>query len=232
MGFGNLPIVRQLTLMGGLAASIALGVVIVMWSQQPNYSMLYSGLSDQDSLAITASLDRSGIPYKITNGTDTVLVPGDRVHEARMKLAGEGLPKGTATGFELLDKDQGFGVSQFMENARYQRALEGELSKTISSMSNVRSARVHLAIPKQSAFIRARKNPSASVLLDVYGGRSMEQEQVAAVVHLVASSVPNLSPDQVTVVDQTGKLLTSNDSSDQLRLSSNQFEYRKNVEDY
>lgn len=232
LGFGNLSIFRQLILMGGLAASIALGVVIVMWSQQPNYSMLYSGLSDQDSLDITNALDRAGIPHEMNGATGTILVPRDRVHEARMSLAGQGLPKGTATGFELLDKDQGFGVSQFMENARYQRALEGELSQTISSMSNVQNARVHLAIPKQSSFVRDRKAPSASVMLSIYGGRPMEAEQVAAVVHLVASSVPNLSAEQVTVVDQTGKLLTSGQSSDQLRLSATQFEYRKNVEDY
>ena len=231
-GFGNLSIMRQLVLMGGLAASIALGVVIVMWSQQPNYVMLYGGLSDQDSLDVTNALDRSSIPYKITSGSGTILVPGDRVHEARMKLAGQGLPKETASGFELLDKNQGFGVSQFMENARYQRALEGELAQTISSMSNVQSARVHLAIPKQSEFVRNRKEPSASVLLTVYGGRPMRDEQVAAVVHLVASSVPNLSPDKVTVVDQTGKLLTSQDSSGSLQLTASQFDYRKKLEDY
>ena len=231
-GFGNLSIVRQLLLMGGLAASIALGVVIVMWSQQPNYVMLYGGLSDQDSLNVTNALDRSGIPYKITSGSGTILVPGDRVHEARMNLAGQGLPKETASGFELLDKDQGFGVSQFMENARYQRALEGELAKTIGSMSNVQSARVHLAIPKQSEFVRNRKDPSASVMLAVYGGRPMKDEQVAAIVHLVASSVTNLSPDKVTVVDQTGKLLSSQQSSDSLRLTATQFDYRKKVEDY
>lgn len=231
-GFGNLSIARQLLLMGGLAASIALGVVIVMWSQQPNYVMLFGGLSDQDSLDVTTALERSGIPYKITPGSDTILVPGDRVHEARMNLAGQGLPKETASGFELLDKDQGFGVSQFMENARYQRALEGELAKTISSMSNVQSARVHLAIPKQSEFVRDRKDPSASVMLTVYGGRPMRDEQVAAIVHLVASSVSNLSPDKITVVDQTGKLLTSQQSSDSLRLTATQFDYKKKVEDY
>jgi len=231
-GFGHLSVFRQLALMAGLAASIALGVAIVMWSQQPNFSMLYSGLSDQDSLEITNALDRAGIPHKITAGAGTILVPGDRVHEARMSLAGQGLPKGTATGFELLDKEPGFGVSQLMENARYQRALEGELAKTIASISSVQSARVHLAIPKQSAFVREHKDPSASVMLTVYGGRPMQAEQVGAIVHLVASSVPNLSPDQVTVVDQTGKLLTAGQSSDQLRLTATQFDYRKNVEDY
>lgn len=231
-GFGNLSIMRQLMLMGGLAASIALGVVIVMWSQQPNYVMLYGGLSNQDALDVTNSLDQSGIPYKITSSSGTILVPGSRVHEARMSLAGQGLPKETATGFELLDKDQGFGVSQFMENARYQRALEGELAKTISSMSNVQSARVHLAIPKQSEFVRDRKEPSASVMLSVYGGRPIHDEQVAAIVHLVASSVSNLSPEKITVVDQTGKLLTSQQSSESLRMTATQFDYRKKVEDY
>jgi flagellar M-ring protein FliF len=231
-GFGNLSIMRQLMLMAGLAASIAFGVVIVMWSQQPNYAMLYGGLSDQDSLDVTNALDRSGIPYKISSGSGTILVPGDRVHEARMSLAGQGLPKETATGYELLDKDQGFGVSQFMENARYQRALEGELAKTISSMSNVQSARVHLAIPKQSEFVRDRKEPSASIMLNAYGGRPIRDGQVAAIVHLVASSVSNLSPDKITIVDQTGKLLTSQTSSDSLRLTATQFDYRKKVEDY
>ena len=231
-GFGNLSIMRQLLLMAGLAASIAFGVVIVMWSQQPNYVMLYGGLSDQDSLDVTNALDRSGIPYKISSGSGTILVPGDRVHEARMNLAGQGLPKETATGYELLDKDQGFGVSQFMENARYQRALEGELAKTISSMSNVQSARVHLAIPKQSEFVRDRKEPSASIMLNAYGGRPIRDGQVAAIVHLVASSVSNLSPDKITIVDQSGKLLTSQTSSDSLRLTATQFDYRKKVEDY
>lgn len=231
-GFGNLSIARQLLLMAGLAASIALGFIIVMWAQQPNYVMLYGGLSDQDTMDVTNALDRAAIPYKITPGSATILVPGDRVHEARMNLAGQGLPKETATGFELLDKDQGFGVSQFMENARYQRALEGELSKTISSMSNVQVARVHLAIPKQSEFVRDRKDPSASVMLTVYGGRPIRDEQVAAIVHLVASSVTNLSPDKITVVDQTGKLLTSLQSTDSMRLTATQFEYRKKLEDH
>lgn len=231
-GFGKLSIMRQLLLMAGLAASITLGVAIVTWSQQSNYVMLYGGLSDQDSLDVTHALGHSGIPYKITAGSGTILVPGDRVHEARMNLASQGLPKETVNGFELLDKDQGIGASQFMENARYQRALEGELAKTISSISNVQSARVHLAIPKQSEFVRDRKQPSASVMLTVYGGRPMRDEQVAAIVHLVASSVSDLSPDKVTVVDQTGKLLASQESSDSLRLTASQFDYRKKLEDY
>lgn len=231
-GFGSLSIFRQLALMGGLAASISIGVAIVLWAQQPNFSMLYSGLSDQDALEITNALDRAGIPHKVTTASGTILVPGDKVHQARLSLAGQGLPKGTGNGFDLLDKEQGFGVSQFMENARYQRALEGELSTTISSMSNVQGARVHLAIPKQSSFVRDHKAPSASVMLTVYGGRPMQAEQVAAIVHLVASSVPNLAPEQVTVVDQTGKLLSSQQSSEQLRLTTTQFEYRKSVEDY
>lgn len=233
-GLGQLPVFRQIGVMLGLAASVALGVMVVLWSQQPSYRMLYSGLTDQDTLAITNALDSKGIPHQLTAGTGTVMVPADRVHEARLQLAGSGLPKGSATGFELLDKEQGLGVSQFMENAQYQRALEGELARTIGSISGVQTARVHLAVPKQSSFVRERdkKFPSASVMLNVLSGRQLDAGQVGAIVHLVASSVPNLSPDSITVVDQSGKLLTGAQSSSQMRLTANQFDYRRQLEDY
>lgn len=233
-GLGQLPVFRQIGVMLGLAASVALGVMVVLWSQQPSYRMLYSGLTDQDTLAITNALDSKGIPHQLSAGTGTVMVPADRVHEARLQLAGSGLPKGSATGFELLDKEQGLGVSQFMENAQYQRALEGELARTIGSISGVQTARVHLAVPKQSSFVRERdkKFPSASVMLNVMSGRQLDAGQVGAIVHLVASSVPNLSPDSITVVDQSGKLLTGAQSSSQMRLTANQFDYRRQLEEY
>lgn len=233
-GLGQLPVFRQIGVMLGLAASVALGVMVVLWSQQPSYRMLYSGLTDQDTLAITNALESKGIPHQLTAGTGTVMVPADRVHEARLQLAGSGLPKGSATGFELLDKEQGLGVSQFMENAQYQRALEGELARTIGSISGVQTARVHLAVPKQSSFVRERdkKFPSASVMLNVMSGRQLDAGQVGAIVHLVASSVPNLSPDSITVVDQSGKLLTGAQSSSQMRLTANQFDYRRQLEEY
>jgi len=231
-GLGQLSAFRQIGVMLGLAASIALAGVVIMWSQEPGYQMIYTGLSDQDSLEITKALDQAAIPHKMTGSSGTILVPGDKVHEARLRVAGQGLPKGSATGFELLDKEQGLGVSQFMENARYQRALEGELAKTIGSISAVQSARVHLAIPKQSAFVRDRKAPSASVMLTLYAGPQLDPGQVASIVNLVASSVPNLSPDKVTVVDQAGRLLSGAQSSSDIRLTATQFEYRKQLEDY
>jgi len=232
-GLGQLSIFRQIGVLVGLAASIALAGVVIMWSQEPGYQMIYSGLADQDSLEITKALDQAGIPHKMS-GSGTIMVPGNQVHDARLRLAGQGLPKGNATGFELLDKEQGLGVSQFMENARYQRALEGELAKTIGSISGVQSARVHLAIPKQTSFIRDRdrKMPSASVMLTLYAGRQLESGQVASIVNLVGSSVPGLSPDRVTVVDQAGRLLSSPGSANDLRLTATQFEYRKQLEDY
>ncbi|MBK9131096.1 MAG: flagellar M-ring protein FliF [Gammaproteobacteria bacterium] len=231
-GFYGLTLLRQFGLMAGLAASVAIGVAVVLWSQKPSYRMLYSGLAEQDSAAVVQSLQKSGIAYELADGAGTVLVPADQVHEARLKLAGEGLPKGVGAGFELLDNQKGFGVSQFMENARYQRALEGELAQTIASISSVRAARVHLAIPKQTAFVRSQKKPTASVMVDLYAGRSLDEGQVAAIGHMVAASIPNLDVDQVTIVDQQGRLLTQPEAGDDMRLTATQFDYRKRIEAY
>lgn len=231
-GFYGLPLLRQLGLMAGLAASVAIGVAVVLWSQKPSYRMLYSSLAEQDSAAVVQSLQKAGIPHELADGTGTVMVPADRVHEARLKLAGEGLPKGVGAGFELLDNQKGFGVSQFMENARYQRALEGELAQSIASISAVRAARVHLAIPKQTAFVRSQKKPTASVMVDLYAGRGLDEGQVAAIGHMVAASIPNLDVDQVTIVDQQGRLLTQPDAGDDMRLTATQFDYRKRIEGY
>ncbi len=231
-GFYGLPLLRQFGLMAGLAASVALGVAVVLWSQTPDYRMLYSNLSTQDSAAIVESLQKAGIPYSLGDGAATIMVPEKSVHEARLKLAGEGLPRGAGTGFELLDKQKGFGVSQFMENARYQRALEGELALTIASVHAVRAARVHLAIPKQTAFARNQKQPTASVMVDLFPGRSLNEAQAAAISHMVAASIPNLDVDQVTIVDQQGRLLTANEGDGEMRLSGTQFEYRKRLEEY
>jgi flagellar M-ring protein FliF len=231
-GFYSLPLLRQVGLMAGLAASVAIGVAVVLWSQKPSYKLLYSNLAEQDSAAIVASLQKAGIDYELADGTAAILVPEGKVHEARLKLAGEGLPKGTGTGFELLENQKGFGISQFMENARYQHALEGELATTIASINTVRGARVHLAIPKQTAFVRNQKRPTASVMVDLYPGRSLSEDQVAAISHLVAAAVPNLDVDQVTIIDQYGHLLTGRETGEDMRLTATQFEHRKEVEDY
>ncbi|HHH36391.1 MAG TPA: flagellar basal body M-ring protein FliF [Gammaproteobacteria bacterium] len=231
-GFGSLPFLRQLGLMIGLAASVAIGVAVVLWSRTPSYSLLYSNLGEQDVSEIAQALQQADIPYKLSRDASTIMVPGDKVHDARLKLASQGLPKGFGVGFELLDRQQTFGVSQFMENARYQRALEGELARTIASLRKVRSARVHLAIPKQTAFVRSRKKPSASVTVDLYAGRSLDEEQVAAIAHMVAASVPDMEVDQVTIIDQRGRLLTDPSRSSDMRLTASQFEHRKRIEEY
>ena len=231
-GINSLPLFRQIGLMVAFAAAVALAVAIVLHIKEPSYRMLYGSLSDQEMMEITTILDQAGIRYDINSNTNAVHVDGGRVHEARMKLAGLGLPKGSGTGYELLDKDQGFGTSQFIETARYQRAIEGELSRTISTLNNIQSARVHLAIPKQSAFVRNRKNASASVMLNLYQGRVISSEQANSIAHLVASSVPSLEMEDVTVVDQNGRLLTRPDADSHIGQSSSQFEYRQKLEEY
>lgn len=229
-GFQHLPALRQIGLMIGLAASVALGVAVVLWAQTPNYTLLYGNLSSKDAGQVIDALQKSGIAFKVDQATGAVMVPSSKLHSARMQLARDGLPEGNSMGFELLEKEQGFGTSQFVEKARYQRALEGELSRTISTLRNVESARVHLAIPKRSVFIRKRVPPTASVMLDLYSGRSLNDEQVAAIVHLVSSSVPHLEPGKVTVVDQRGNLLSNNDAGDGLAPSSSQFSYNRKLE--
>ncbi|OBS09825.1 flagellar basal-body MS-ring/collar protein FliF [Acidihalobacter prosperus] len=207
--FSRLPALRQVGLMVGLAASVALGVAIVLWSQQPTYSLLYGNLSAKDSGQVLEALDKAGIHYRVSPTSGAIMVPATDVYRARIKLATEGLPKGTTSGFAMFDKAQGpFGASQFMETVRYNQALEQELERSIASLDSVQSARVHLALPKQSVFIQDSPKPSASVLLNLYPGRDLSSAQVAGVVHLVASSVPGLSPENVTVVNQHGDLLT------------------------
>jgi flagellar M-ring protein FliF len=201
------PGLKPLATLIGIAAAVAAGVGVVLWSKEPTYSMLYGNLGQQDAAQIAQALDTNGIPYKM-EGSGTIIVPADRVHDARLKLAGQGLPEGDG-GFAVMSKDPGFGVSQFMEGARYQHALETELARTITNLQAIEGARVHLALPRQSAFVRDRRKPSASVFLQMKPGRRLESEQVTAIVNLVASSIPELESQQVTVVDQQGRLLSS-----------------------
>jgi flagellar M-ring protein FliF len=225
------PAVRQIMMLVAVAGAVALGVMAAFWGQTPNYGLLYGNLNDKDTGGVIEALTKSNIPYKIDESSGAVMVPAKQVHEARLKLAGQGLPRGTGVGFELMDEKPAFGNTQFQEIARYQRAIEGEIARSIMTLSNVQSARVHLAIPHQSAFIREREQPSASVLLNLYAGRAIEPDQVSAIVHLVAASVPNLITDRVTVIDQKGKLLTSSEATRDLSSSSNQIEYRRKLEE-
>jgi len=200
---------RPLLVLLGIAAAVAAGVTVVLWSQGPNWGLLYGGLGPADASDVTQALQAANVPYRLDPATGGVMVPQDRINDARLKLAGQGLPAGDGAGFELIRKDPGFGVSQFMENARYQHALEVELARTITSLQAVDAARVHLAVPAQSAFVRTRRQPSASVFLRLKAGRRLEPDQVSGIVHLVASSIPELEAEQVTVVDQGGHLLSA-----------------------
>lgn len=229
-GFQRLPALRQVGLMIGLAASVALGVAVVLWSQKPNYTVLYANLSSKDAGEVVDALQKSGIAFEVDQQTGAVMVASNQLHKARMQLAQDGLPQGGSIGFEILQQDQGFGTSQSMETARFQRALEGELARTIATLRNVEAARVHLAIPKRSVFLRDRAEPTASVMVNLYSGRSLDDEQIAAIVHLVSSSVPHLEPQSVTVVDQRGNLLSSGATDNTMAPSSSQFSYTRKLE--
>ncbi|MES2049012.1 MAG: flagellar basal-body MS-ring/collar protein FliF [Pseudomonadota bacterium] len=229
LGFADTPGLRTVALSVVAAFTLAVMVGIWMWSQQPDYRVLFSNFTDRDGGAIVASLQQMNVPYKYSEGGSAILVPSNQVHDARLKLASQGLPKGGNVGFELME-NQKLGISQFLEQVNYQRALEGELARSIQAVSAVQTARVHLAIPKSNVFIREQQKPTASVLLNLYPGRTMDQQQVSAIVHLVASSVPELAAKNVTVVDQNGNLLsdTSKQSANN-NLDPTQLKY---VQDY
>jgi flagellar M-ring protein FliF len=218
---------KPLLILIGLAAAVAAGVGIALWSQAPSYSLLFGNLADADAAQMTQALDQAGIPYRVEQGA--VLVPSDRVNEARMGLAAKGLP--ASGGFSLMEKDPGFGVSQFMENARYQHALETELARTIASLKPVQGARVHLAVPQQSAFVRDRRPASASVFLQLHPGARLDRGQVAAIVNLVASSIPELRAEHVTVVGRAGRLLSSPEENSEFALREQQLELARRIEE-
>ena len=210
------------------AAAIAIIVAMVLWAKQPDYRVLYSNVSDQDGGAIVTQLTQMNIPYRFSDTGGAIEVPADKVHELRLRLAQLGLPKGGAVGFELLDQEK-FGISQFSEQVNYQRALEGELARTIETLGPVKSARVHLAMPKPSLFVREQKSPSASVTVNLAPGRAMDEGQISAVVHLVSSAVAGLPPGNVTLVDQSGRLLTQSNTSGR-DLNDAQLKYAADVE--
>ncbi len=233
-GLSNLSIARQIGLMLGIALSVAIGIAVVLWSQADSYDLLYVGMGAEDSAEIIQIIDELGIDYKVETESGALMVPADEVRKLKLKLASQGLPRTQSSnaGYELLDKETGFGTSRNVELMRFRRALEGEIAKTISTIQNIKSARVLLALPKQSVFVRKRKKPSASVIINLFQGRRLEKEQVEAIVHLVASSVPMMESTQVTVVDQKGRMLSRNGSSEDVYLSSKQFEYKKNIEEH
>jgi flagellar M-ring protein FliF len=203
---------RPVLLLVGIALAVAAGVAVMLWWQGPNWSLLYGNLAAADASQVTQALATAGIKYKINEANGAIMVPQEKVHEARLQLASQGLPESTASGIDLISRESGIGTSQFMETARYQYALETELARTISALRSVEAARVHLAMPQQSAFIRDRRPVTASVLVQLRPGARLEPGQVQAIVHLVASSIPELSAEGVTVVDQAGHLLSATTS--------------------
>ena len=230
---GSLPRMspRQiLAVMVGSATLIAVAVGAWIWTQSPDYRVLYSGLSDRDGGAVISALNQMNVPYRFAEGGGALLVPADKVHDARLRLASQGLPKGSVVGFELVD-NQKFGATQFQEQINYQRGLEGELARSIQSLSAVSAARVHLAIPKPSVFLREQQGPSASVLVSLHAGRQLDRSQVTGIINLVASSVPELAPTSVSVLDQSGNLLSRNGAgADHGGLDPSQLSYIKQIE--
>lgn len=229
--FNQLPATRKMGLAAALAAAIALFVGLLLWSSTPEYKVLFSNLAEKDAGTITTALQQLNAPYKTGPG-GTLLVPADQVYDLRFKLAAQGLPQGGAVGFELMDSPR-LGMTQFQEQVQFQRGMEGELARTVQALSPVDSARVHLAIPKPSVFIRDKQKPSASVLVNLHPGRSLDPGQVQSIVHLVSSSVAELSPNNVTVVDQAGNLLTNvSDGASARGLNASQLDYIRQMEGY
>jgi flagellar M-ring protein FliF len=222
--FRSNPRVPLIIAVAILAAVVA---ALVMWSRQPDYRVLFSNLSDRDGGAIVTALQQANVPYKFSDGGGAILVPAEQVHETRLRLASQGLPKSGSVGFELMD-NQKFGISQFAEQVNYQRALEGELERTIGSISSVKSARVHLAIPKPSVFVRDKELPTASVMIELYPGRVLDEGQVSAVTHMVASGVADMPVKNVTIVDQDGNLLTNSNAVN--GLDASQLKYVQQIE--
>jgi flagellar M-ring protein FliF len=231
-GFGArlaaLPARSLLGLALGVALLLAVAVALTLRQAEGDYRVLFAGLSDKDGGAVLAQLSQMNVPYKHADGGQAILVPASQVHDVRLRLASAGLPKGAVGGFELMDKSP-FGQTQFQERLNFQRGLQGELERSIGSLAAVQAARVHLALPNQNGFFREQQKPSASVLLTLHPGRTLERAQVAGIVHLVSSSVPELSPKAVSVLDGSGALLSGADDGGK-GLDAQQLQYVQQVE--
>ena len=229
-GIADIPGLKQVGLLAGVAAAVAAAVWLVLWSQGQNYTVLYGQLSERESGQVMDALTAAGIEFKL-NPSGAVSVPESKVQEARIRLASQGLPQSDSMGIEMIQKESALGSSSMMETARYQSVLETELARTIIKVQGVQSARVHLALPKPTVFLRDARKATASVMLQLYPGRRLEPGQVAAIVHLVASSVPELAASDVTLVDQAGTLLNSPDENAEQAASTRQFEYTRKLEE-
>ncbi|MGC2028511.1 MAG: flagellar basal-body MS-ring/collar protein FliF [Steroidobacteraceae bacterium] len=228
-GIADIPGLKQIGLLAGVAAAVAAAIWLVLWSQGQNYTVLYGQLSERESGQVMDALTAAGIEFKL-NPSGAVSVPEAKVQEARIRLATQGLPQSDSMGIEMIQKESALGSSSMMETARYQSVLETELARTIVKVQGVQTARVHLALPKPTVFLRDARKATASVMLQLYPGRRLEPGQVAAIVHLVASSVPELAPSDVTLVDQAGTLLNSPDENAEQAASTRQFAETRKLE--
>ena len=231
MGVNRLTLLRQVGLIVGLAASVALAVALVLWAQGSDYKPLVGDMSEYDPAQLTSVLDSAGVDYRIEHRSGALLVASGDIHQARLALAREGVTEDQGMGFEIIMQDQGLGTSQFMEKARFHRSLEGELARTIKAMGSVRNSRVHLAIPEDSVFVSDNRNPSASVMVDIGSGSRMNETQVRSIINLVAGSVPQMSRDDVTVVDQRGNHLSANVNDEDAQQMAQKFEMQRRVEE-
>ena len=221
---------QRMRLGAGIALLVVAAVAAMVMGRQPDYKVLFSNLSDKDGGAIVAQLSQMNVPYKHADGGGAILIPAERVHDVRLRLATQGLPRGSVTGFELMETNR-FGMTQFQERLNFQRGLEGELTRSIQALSSVQGARVHLALPNQNGFFREQQKPSASVLVSLHPGRILDRAQLAGIVHLVASSVPELAPSAVSVLDDTGKLLSqSPDAAGEEGINAQQLLYVQQIE--
>ena len=228
-GFSRLDSRRKFGLIGGALALLAVLMVAFYMNRQADWKVLYTNLSDKDGGAVIAQLAQMNVPYKHMEGGQAIMVPADRVHDTRLRLASQGLPKGSIAGFELMDNNK-LGMTQFQERLSFQRGLEGELTRSIQALSSVASARVHLALPNQNGFFREQQKPSASVLLTLHSGRTLDRAQIAGIVHLVASSVPEMNPKAVSVLDETGALLSNPADGQPGSVDTQQLQYVQQLE--
>jgi flagellar M-ring protein FliF len=228
-GLARMEPAQKMKLGLGALALLAIALAFFFMGRQPEWRVLYTGLSDRDGGAIVAQLTQMNVPYKHTEGGGALMVPADRVHDTRLRLASQGLPKGTVNGFELMEANR-FGMTQFQERITFQRGLEGELTRSIQSLSSVQAARIHLALPNQNGFFREQQKPSASVLLTLHPGRTLDKAQVAGIVHLVASSVPEMNPKAVSVVDDAGSLLSASADGPAQGADTQKLQYSQQIE--
>ena len=228
-GLSRLDKAQKIKLGLGAFGLLAIAIALFFMGQQPDWKVLYSNLNDKDGGAIITQLTTMNVPYKYTEGGGAIMVPSDKVHDTRLRLASQGLPKGSVNGFELMETNR-FGMTQFQERLTFQRGLEGELTRSIQSLSSVQAARVHLALPNQNGFFREQQKPGASVLLTLHPGRTLDKAQIAGIVHLVASSVPEMNPKSVSVVDDAGSLLSASPEGQAQGADTQKLQYVQQLE--